>query len=149
MKEYLISIMGTVLLCALLTAIIPNGKTAGIIKGRAKLACLLAFVAPIPTFLSSEKSWSGNLNENVLQTDDSFIQYYSGMRISQAEDLLRQEIYDKFTVEAIVIVEAKADSVVLELERITVSPVGEIDKEVQSSMCEYLTNTYRSEVLIE
>lgn len=149
MKEYLIAVIGTVLLCAVLTAIVPNGKTAGVIKGTAKLACLLAIVAPIPTFLNGEKTWGKNLNKNVLQTDDAFIEYYSSMRITQAENVLQQELYDKFSVEATVSLQAKTDSTVLEIEAITVVLTNEIDKEVQSEMCEYLTKTYCSEVLIE
>ena len=149
MKEYLIAVIGTVLLCAVLTAIVPSGKTAGVIKGMAKLACLMAIVAPIPAFLKGEKSWGKNLNENVLQTDDTFIKYYSIMRIAQAEVALRQELYDKFSVEATVTLQAKTDSAVLEIQAITVAIVDEISKEVQSDMCEYLTKTYCSEVLIE
>ncbi len=149
MNGYLIAVMGTVLLCAILTSIIPNGKTAGVVKGMAKLACLLAIVSPIPKFLSGEKSWDKNLEKSVLQTDETFIQYYSNMRITQAEESLRQELHDKFAVRVAVTVRAKTDTTVLEFETISIEMENDVAEEVKTAMCEYLTKMYCSEVLIE
>lgn len=149
MSGYLIAVMGTVLLCAILTSIIPNGKTAGVVKGMAKLACLLAIVSPIPKFLSGEKSWDKNLEKSVLQTDETFIEYYSNMRITQAEESIRKELQDKFAVQATVALQAKTDTTVLEIESISIETVNDVAEEVKTAMCEYLTKTYCSEVLIE
>ena len=63
MNGYLISVVGTVLLCALLTAILPEGKTANLIKAVAKLACLVAIIAPVPAFL--QQSSFGIIDKNL------------------------------------------------------------------------------------
>ena len=50
MNAYVLSVIGTVLISAVLTAIIPEGKTSKVIKGIARLACVLVIVTPIVQF---------------------------------------------------------------------------------------------------
>ena len=149
MRTYLLSVMGTVLLCALITAILPEGKTAGVIKGTAKLACLLAIVAPIPTYLKMENSTEDFFGKSVLQVDESFIQYYGNMRIEDARELLQMEIATRFALQVVVDIEADTDTATLVLNKITVQIEERVEEEVKNSVWEYLTKTYCSEVLIE
>ena len=47
MSAYLLSIIGIVLLTAILSAVLPDGKTVKFIKGIAKLCCLAVILPPV------------------------------------------------------------------------------------------------------
>ena len=55
MNEYVLSVIGTVLIASVLTAILPEGKTSGIIKGITRLVCVVAIVAPVVSFCNLRK----------------------------------------------------------------------------------------------
>ena len=81
MSVYVLSVIGTVLLCSILTSILPTGKTNSVIKGIAKLVCVISIVMPVLIFFQSGK-WSMNQNifqkefaESIIKTDEAFIQY--------------------------------------------------------------------------
>ena len=152
MSAYLLSVIGTVLIASVLTAIAPDGKTAGIVKAVAKSVCLLAIVAPIPHYLNSEKFDEKNavvdgfFSQAVIQTDESFIKYYSEMRIHATEQALEAELKEKFAVETDVVMEWLYQSGEIKITKIVVKIQNGENKE---SMWEYLTKNYCSEVLIE
>ena len=50
---YLLTIIGTVLVCSLITAIAPEGKTTASVKGVAKLVCTLAIISPVLRFFKT------------------------------------------------------------------------------------------------
>jgi hypothetical protein len=166
LSGYLLSVVGTVLLCAVLTAILPEGKTSGIIKGVTKLACLLAVIAPIPKFLQNyrPRDETGNteitdtfFSESVIQTDKTFIQYYSERRIELAERALKSELQEKFGYEIDVEMEwtyytenalsVYEDSEIL-ITKIKLSGKN-CDEEAKMSVAAYVSKHYCSEVLIE
>ena len=99
--KYLLSVVGTILLGAVLTAIIPEGKTAGIVRSMTKLVCLLVIISPILSYLSSEKAVGKekNFTQSVIQTDESFIQYYSELRVEQAEKAIAEALKQEFSVD--------------------------------------------------
>ena len=152
MSGYLLSVVGTVLIASVLTAIAPDGKTAGIIKAVAKSVCLLAIVAPIPHYLHSEKFDEKNadtesfFSQTVIQTDESFIKYYSEMRIQATERALEAELKEKFAVETCVAIEWLYQSGEIKIKKLVVKIQNGENKE---GMWEYLTKNYCSEVLIE
>ena len=163
---YLLAIIGTVLLCSVLTAIVPEGKTTGVIKGVTRLACLLAIISPIPYFLQKENIFdklhgentqnaTAFFSENVIQTDERFIKYYSEMRIREAESALVAEIKEKFEVNASVEIawdfegEGAYDTDKIRITQIYVALNGEISEEDKREMSNYLTKNYCSEVLLE
>ena len=165
MSGYLLSIIGTVLLCAVLTAIVPQGKTSGVIKGVAKLACVLVIVSPVLRFFKTGEI-SGNSTENSptffpqtsIQTDGAFIQYYSEMRVRATESALQDEIFQLYgiQVEVSMLWERKKETVgkYYETERIKIKEIRikcaeKPSKEFKEIMWEYLTQNYCSEVLIE
>lgn len=166
MNGYLLSIVGTVLLCAVLTAILPEGKTSGMIKGIAKLACLLAIVAPIPKWFQGyhsrdettvEKNDGNFLGESVIQTDKSFIQYYSERRIELAERALEEELNEKFDCETSVecvwgyhqeAVFSVYDDWEIQINQIKID-CKNWNEETKMSVVEYVSKHYCSEVLIE
>lgn len=164
MSGYLLSIIGTVLLCAVLTAIVPQGKTSGVIKGVAKLACVLVIVSPVLRFFKTGEI-GGNSTENSptffpqtgIETDGTFIQYYSEMRVRETERALQEEILERYGVEAQVTLlwERETETVgqYYETERIKINEIRvkctqEPSEEVRESMWEYMTENYCSEVWI-
>lgn len=60
MKAYILSIAGAVLLGAVLSIVVPNGKTGTFLKGMAKLLILSVMIAPLtallkdPSFISAD-----------------------------------------------------------------------------------------------
>ena len=150
MNGYLLSVIGTVLLSAVLTAIAPNGKTAFVIKNVAKLACLLVIVSPLLTYVQREKK-GGDLKNNstkeVINTDESFIQYYSEMKVRQAEETLEKEIFEKLSLSCKLTFSWELLEDVIFIRKITV--LSPIDTEEKESLYEYLTKNYCSEVVFE
>ncbi|MBE5746687.1 MAG: hypothetical protein E7352_00720 [Clostridiales bacterium] len=165
MNGYLASIIGTVLLCAVLTAILPQGKTSGLIKGIAKLACVLVIVSPVLHFFKTGEIGGNSAEDSFtffpqtgIQTDESFIHYYSEMRVRETETLLKSELLDRYAVETEVTLlwEEETEQVgkYYESERIKINQIHikceeEPSKELKENMWEYLTKNYCSEVLIE
>ncbi len=161
MNGYLLCIIGTVLISAVLTAIMPEGKTTAVIKGIAKLACLLVIVAPIPRFLQGEDFFDTLKGENqensqtffpqsVIQTDGAFIKYYSETRILQTEKAVEDELLEKYGVKSVVALKWSLENELdIRIEQIRVTTEQEEGEEVKKEMWEYLTNNYCSEVLIE
>lgn len=152
MNGYLLSVIGTVLIAALLTAIAPDGKTSGLIKAIAKSACLLAIVAPIPSYLNSGNSDEKNadlqtiFSQTVIETDEDFIKYYSEMRIRATAQALEAELKEKFFVVASVELEWMNESDEIKITKIIVRTEN---GEANTAMWEYLTKNYCSEVMIE
>ena len=152
MNVYLLSVIGTVLVASILTAIAPEGKTSGIIKAIAKSACLLAIVAPIPSYLNSGNSDEKNadlqtiFSQTVIETDEDFIKYYSEMRIRATAQALEAELKEKFSVQTSVEFEWRNESDEIKITKIIVKTEN---GEKNVAMWEYLTKNYCSEVLIE
>lgn len=152
MNGYLLSVIGTVLIAALFTAIAPEGKTSGLIKAIAKSACLLAIVAPIPSYLHSGNSDEKNadfqtiFSQTVIETDEDFIKYYSEMRIRATAQALEAKLKEKFSVETSVELQWTYDSGDIKITNIIVKTEN---GEENTAMWEYLTKNYCSEVMIE
>lgn len=162
MSGYVLSVIGTVLISAVLTAILPEGKTAGVVKGITRLVCVLAIVAPVLGFLQSKdftasKKTKGIFSENVIEVDESFIQYYSEKRVEQTESALAEELSAKYGIDVTVTIhweyeqETYKDKYELDNIRITkISIKGEnASEEIIDEMAEYVAKNYCSEVLIE
>lgn len=160
LNSYLLCIIGTVVIASILTTVVPEGKTTGVIKGMTKLVCLIVIIAPIPQFLQKQTFFEmlqGDKTQNsyekfsqsVIQTDDSFIKYYSEMRIRNTEAQLEAELLQKYEVETRVTLAWEYEEYDVKITQITVKTqeiIAEVDKKV---MWEYLTKNYCSEVLIE
>ena len=161
MSGYLLSIIGTVLLAAILTAVVPEGKTATVIKNVAKLSCLLVIVSPVLNIFRSlsdtggfdEKSESF-FSETVIQTDDDFIKYYCQMRIQATQSALQTELQERYAIKTEVALlweyaGEEYDTDKLCITQILVKTEKETSEEEKKAVWEYLTKNYCSEVLIE
>jgi len=105
MNGYILSVIGVVLVSALLTAILPDGKTNGIIKSVTKVACVFTIVAPIIEYFGENKSLKPEeiFTETVINGDVNFIDYCSKISVENAkeelEKALKEEIQTEITVE--------------------------------------------------
>ena len=164
MKEYLLSIIGILLLSSLLLSIIPEGKTASVIKGTTKMACLVVILSPIIGYFSSTVKESRNgekagmfFQETVIEEDESFIQYYSEMRIHLAESAIEKELFALYQIEPNVILCWEVSEIqsgfsaenVIKICSIIVQPKDIMEENMKKKVCEYLENKYCSEVLLE
>lgn len=165
MNAYLLSIIGTVLLSAVLTAIIPEGKTSSIIRSVTKFVCVMIIVSPILKFFNKDSL--GNINvlnsenffsETVIQSDNEFIKYYSELRIHQAETALEKKLEEKYSIPTSVCLKWREQEETtalfykeqeIKILKIIVKTEQECGEEVKNAMWEYLTKNYCSEVLIE
>ena len=160
MNGYLLSIIGTILLCSIITVLIPNGKTAGTVKGIAKLVCVLAIIAPILRFFKTgEFDWtkSENSSKSVIELDYDFIEYYSKARIKATESSLEMLIKEEFGVETTITLAWEMESETLdkyyEWDRIRITQIYvklQSNEGVQvGELIEYLKQNYCSEVILE
>ena len=155
MSGYLLTVMGTVLVCSLITAITPDGKTSSSIKGVTKLVCILAIIAPILRFFQTDsiqtlidKNRQGNFYEDVIEVDGEFIQYYSEMRIQQTEESLEEGLFERYAVPCAVRLEWSVEEEI-RIERIVVALLENVGEEVKGDMRLFLVENYCEEVLIE
>lgn len=156
MNEYLLSIVGTVLLSAILTAILPDGKTSGLIKGVTRLACTLVIISPIVTLFQSEtgsfletKKSDDIFSQSVIDAEQTFIHYYSELRVRETEKALAREIAEKQEIEVTVSLEWTREMEDIRIDKICVKTYKQEDEEVLKRVWEHLTENYCSEVLIE
>ncbi len=158
MSEYLLSVMGTVLFCALLTAILPEGKTTNTVKGITKVACLLVIISPILIFLNDftkgEENSSVFFDKKGIETDDSFIKYYQELKVNAAEDTLESEIKNKFNVDTNItlfwsVINESETEEKIKIDKIQVKLPSKTGGEMKDSILVFLKNNYCSEVLIE
>lgn len=165
MNGYLLSVIGTILLSAILTAIVPEGKTSATIKGIAKLACLLVIISPILKYLQTGDTESSDENseiffsETVIRTDEDFIKYYSEMRIRFTEEDIETELAEEFSVACDVTLEWSYETdengtEICETDKIRITKMlvrteNVLKEEEKTPMWDYLTKNYCSEVLIE
>ncbi len=162
MNGYLLTVIGTVIFSSVLTAILPDGKTSGVVKGVAKLALVLVIVSPILQFFQNgdfgEDFLGENFSKSVIQTDERYIQYYSEMRINETEKALENELLKTFGIKTQVCLNWSSENEIVQgvytvdsvkINRIQVVTDGKQNGEVVKSVWEYLTKNYCSEVLIE
>ncbi len=163
MNGYLLGVIGTVLVCSLLTAIAPEGKTSSVIKGVARLACVLAIIAPVLRFFKTgelgefDENRDNFFTESVIGKENSFIQYYSEKRIEDAERALAAEIAEKYATSVEVSLQWSYEEESfggvyavenVRIDRIVLDVAEEVDGEVKEEMRLYVREKYGSEVWI-
>ncbi len=97
MNDYILSVVGVVLVSALLTAILPEGKTNGLIKSVAKVACVFTIVAPIINYFGGDKKLKNEefFLETVINSDLDFIDYCSKISVNNAKDELEDYLFQE------------------------------------------------------
>ena len=155
MNEYLLSVIGVVILASVLLAIIPEGKTTAMIKGTTKMACLLVVVSPIVQYLyarakGDEKVGNAGIffQESVIDEDLNFLQYNYEIRVRLLEQALQQELQELYLIEADITLEYEMGEE-LQVYTICVKPKNALKEDIKAEVCEYLEKKYCSEVLLE
>ena len=144
MKEYLLSVAGIVLFSSVLLTILPNGKTTELIKGIARLACLVVILAPIGQFLVEGKDFNGIFAESGIELQTSFIEYSSKEKLAEAEKSLLKALQKEYpsTVSVKLVCEnEEAESSLLRVEAIYVY-VKEWSKTLETELKERLMADY-------
>ena len=165
MSAYLLSVVGTVLFSAILTAILPEGRSLGMVKSMAKLACTLTIISPIFSFFNTglssffvEENSYTIFSESVIQAEKTFIEYYSELRTQETEALLEKVLFEKYAIqtEVTLVCENLTERVdgFYEVDKMKVVGIivklkQETKEEVLRNIWEYLTENYCSEVVIE
>lgn len=155
MSGYLLSVIGAVLICALITAIAPEGKTATSVKGIAKLVCVLAIISPVFKYLKTgdleaftDKNRQEFFSESVIDAEATFIKYYSEMRVKQTEDALQKELLEKYDLETEISLQWRMNEKIC-IDAICVKLQKNINEDIENNVRSYLSKTYNCEVLIE
>ena len=153
MSEYLLSVISIVLFSSVLIAVLPSGKTGEMIRGIARIACVITILSPVVQFFVDPGKLDGFFREKRIETETTFIEYCSKERIGEAEELLKKELSEKYEGieavnfewmnEAIDYGGYTADGV--KIEKIFVYLNKEIDDAVCRAMIEYLFNQYGCE----
>lgn len=158
MNGYILSVVSTVIITSFLTAILPNGKTANTVKAIAKTVCLIVIITPLLSFLQKgDLSGENSLDifqENGIQTNADFINYYSELSVENAQIALQKEIEEKFGVQALIALEwenqmQKDGYYRVKINKITVRFTSEITQKQKETVRDFLMKTYCSEVLLE
>lgn len=167
MSAYLLSVVGTVLISAVITALIPEGKTATLIRSIAKLACTVAILAPILNFFKTgdldeggelSQTTTKNFSKISIQTDEEFIQYYCEMRVRETERALERELAKAYGVSVAVTLlwELKAEKVYslydgqeIFINAVKILTQQEISAENQAKIREKCKKDYGCEVRFE
>ena len=166
MRAYVLGVLGTVLFCSVLSAIAPEGKTASVVKGVTRLACVIVIISPVLHFFKIGEISSDCervvcfFSESVIQTDKDFIKYYSDIRARLTADSIAEEIKEKYGIQTKVTLDLQtikdtyAGYAYERLQIVTIRLQLEGDnmeqnKEKQRDMQEFLKKNYCCEVLIE
>lgn len=150
LSAYLLSIAGTVVVAAIVTAIASEGKTAALVKTAAKLACLLVVSQPIASYFVAlkkgqisaffDKTFSSDC---VITIDESFIKYCSGIRIDDLQLTLERELFEKYALTCSAQIEwVLTDEYEILLTQITLKVGDEYDSSFLSTIAAQTAETY-------
>ena len=159
MSAYITSILGVVLISSLLFSILPSGKTSGIVKGMAHLACVLVIISPVLRFFQKTNEEIGSdfvetfFHSSVISTDEAFIKYYSEMTLRQVEKKMEEELLEKYDVEAEISLKTSNEKFEeeekIKILEIVVKVKSEEKKDTLEEIRKYFTKQYCNEVRFE
>lgn len=106
MKSYVLSIVGAVLLSAVMSMIIPNGKIGKHIQGVGKLLVVLFLISPIITFIH-DRTFS--FQEGDLKYDQSYLETSAVLASEREAERIKIRIEEEYSIEIQVAVTRSAD----------------------------------------
>ena len=155
MSDYLLSVVGIVFLSSMINAIIPEGKTSGMVKSVVKLLCILVILTPFAKIMQNDGlSLEDYFSKSVIKIDENFIEYCSEKTILTAQTQMEKEILDEFETQTSVRLEWVYDAADKEnsamQNRIKITCIYiEAPIENQSQIQEYLVQRYGCKVVME
>ena len=104
MDAYILAVCGAVILSALVTIVLPEGKTGKFIGGILRLFCLLVMLTPLLALLQTGGSGDVFAEETgaEIAPDDSFVAYMFGRRADEEERAVRERLSEEFGVRSAV-----------------------------------------------
>ena len=90
MKEWILSVCGTVILTTVAFSVIPQGKTGKIIKSIFSIMCIAVFIKPIILLNDSEINYEFIVNNGNFFIDENYLNYVSNLK----EESLSKSVYD-------------------------------------------------------
>ena len=153
MSEYLLSVIGIVLFSSVLIAVLPSGKTGEMIRGIARIACVITILSPVVHFFVDAGKLDGFFREKGIETEEAFIEYCSKERIEEAEELLKKELSEKYDGVDRVKLQWKNEEIYyggytaggVKIEKIFVYLNKEMTNNTHEEMIEYLFSQYGCE----
>ena len=147
MSEYFLSVCGATLLSALLTQILPSGKTNKFLIGILKLCCLAVFVAPVASWLRQFPQTEPS--DLQIELDSSYLDHCDELVSQDVATAIEQDAEERFSVVCRVRVEVFRS----ELRRIFFSLQGMNDSAAHINTIDrikaYLENKYGVEACYE
>lgn len=98
MQAYILSVCGAVIISALVTLLLPEGKTGKFINGILKLFCLLVVLVPLFGFFKELKNPGFPDSSQEASLDDGFIDYAFAVRAKEDGEKIDKTIADEFSV---------------------------------------------------
>lgn len=102
MKAYLLTLTGAILISAVLSILVSDGKMGKFIKGMIKLFVFSVVILPLSVFFG-QKNFSFSLSE--VKTDDGYLKKCSALLSHQDEAEIKKYLKEEYEIEADVIVE--------------------------------------------
>lgn len=104
MSAYILSICGAVIISALVTIIMPEGKLGKFINGILKIFCVFIMLVPIVNWVSSLKIGDFK-GESVAQVslDEEYLNYFFQKQADSFSEEIREFVEKEFSLEASVV----------------------------------------------
>ena len=108
MKAYILSVVGAVLLSAVIAVIAPSGKTGKFLRGATRLVTLFVLLSPLKELLGGTPLSVGSSSS--LRADDEYLSYCARELAAEDEQAIGAWIREEYGAESVVRVERNADA---------------------------------------
>ena len=153
MSQYLMELIGFVLIAVVLTNLLPTGKTSALIKNTVRLCIYLCILTPAFNFFLSLKGkdtlsfaeiFTDYFSESVIPTDESYINYCSEKSIENAENILEKKILEEYGIIVAIELQASIETNTFEIkiERGFLNALNCTNEEVLREICKNLETEY-------
>lgn len=100
MKEYILAVCGSVVISALITLLLPEGKMGKFIGGILKLFCLLVMLMPLFQMFEKYRPWDGEVETSgEYEPDENFLMQAFKLQAEMREREIEEEIAKEFSVD--------------------------------------------------
>lgn len=98
MQAYIWAVCGAVIISALASILLPEGKTGKFINGILKLFCLSVMLTPLFAILAAGELPQGGNGSGQTELDSGFIEYMFGRRAEADAEALDAAIESEFSI---------------------------------------------------
>ena len=153
MSQYLMKIIGIVLMAVVLVNLLPTGKTSVLIKNILRLCMYLSILTPAFNFflslegndkLSFGEIFTDYFSESVIVTDESYINYCSEKSIENAENIIKKKVLEEYGINVEINLQASVEisSSQIKIERGFLDGLSYTKAEVLREICRNLETEY-------